>query len=234
MPAKQITPGLFELSLGVVNVFLLESDDGLALVDTGYPNSTDRILAAVAEIGKQPADVRHIIITHAHPDHIGSLAPLKRATGARTYIHPLDAPIARSGSGFRPLTPAPGLLTGLLFRLFVRNPPVLEETTIDHEIADGEVLPIAGGLQAIHTPGHSAGHLAFLWPRGRALLAGDTCANMPSLGWSLGYEDIQVGRQSLERLAELDFESASFGHGRTIPQGAAERFRKRWRSPVPA
>jgi glyoxylase-like metal-dependent hydrolase (beta-lactamase superfamily II) len=234
MPAKQIGPGLFEVSLGVVNMFLLESDDGLTLVDTGYPNSTDRILAAVTEMGKQPADIRHIIITHAHPDHIGSLAPLKRATGARTYIHPLDAPIARSGTGFRPMAPAPGLLTRLLFRLFMRTPPILEPTTIDHEIADGEVLPIAGGLKAIHTPGHCAGHLAFLWPRGRALLAGDACANMPSLGWSIGYEDIQVGRRSLERLAELDFESASFGHGRTIQQDAAERFRKRWRAPVPA
>ncbi|MFL5803485.1 MAG: MBL fold metallo-hydrolase [Roseiflexaceae bacterium] len=234
MSTKQITPGLFEVALGVVNVFLLESDDGLALIDTGYPNSADRILAAVAEMGKQPADIRHIIITHAHPDHIGSLAPLKRATNARTYIHPLDAPIARSGTGFRPMTPAPGLLTGLLFRLFVRAAPILEETTIDHEIADGEVLPIAGGLNVIHTPGHSAGHLAFLWPRGRALLVGDACANVPSLGWSLGYEDIQVGQQSLERLAELDFESASFGHGRTIQPGAAERFRKRWRAPLPA
>jgi glyoxylase-like metal-dependent hydrolase (beta-lactamase superfamily II) len=228
MPAKQIAPGLFELSLGVVNVFLLESDGGLALIDTGYPDSADRILSGVAEIGRQPGDIRHIIVTHSHPDHIGSLAALQRATGARTYIHPLDGPIARAGTGFRPLKPAPGLLPGLMFRLFIRNPPVLEPAEIDQEVADGEVLPIAGGLKAIHAPGHCAGQLAFLWPRGRVLFAADACANMPSLNLSIGYEDLEIGRQSLARLSGLDFEIACFGHGRAIQQGAAERFRKRW------
>jgi glyoxylase-like metal-dependent hydrolase (beta-lactamase superfamily II) len=228
MPAKQIAPGLFELSLGVVNVFLLESDDGLALIDTGYPNSADRILSGVAELGRQPGDIRHIIVTHSHPDHIGSLAALQWATGARTYIHALDGPIARAGTGFRPITPSPGLVPFVMHRMFMRNPPVLEPAQIDQEVADGDVLPIAGGLKAIHTPGHSAGHLAFLWPRGRLLIAGDACATMFGLNLSIGYEDHQAGHRSLALLSGLDFEIACFGHGRTIQQGAAERFRKRW------
>jgi glyoxylase-like metal-dependent hydrolase (beta-lactamase superfamily II) len=228
MPAKQIAPGLFELSLGVVNVFLLEADDGLALIDAGYPDNADRILSGVAELGRQPGDIRHIIVTHAHPDHIGSLAALQRATGARTYIHPLDAPIARAGTGFRPITPSPGLVPFVMHRMFMRNPPVLEPAQVDHELADGEVLPIAGGLKAIHTPGHSAGHLVFLWPRGQLLIAGDACATMFGLNLSIGYEDHQAGHRSLALLSGLDFEIACFGHGRAIQQGAAERFRKRW------
>ncbi|MEO7913109.1 MAG: MBL fold metallo-hydrolase [Roseiflexaceae bacterium] len=119
-------------------------------------------------------------------------------------------------------------MNGLLFRLFIRAPGPIDGAAIDHEIHDDDVLPIAGGLTAIHTPGHCAGHLAFLWPRQRVLFVMDACSNLPRLGWSVGYEDIQVGKQSLERLAKLDFDIACFGHGKTIEHGAANRFRKHW------
>jgi glyoxylase-like metal-dependent hydrolase (beta-lactamase superfamily II) len=225
---KRIAQGCFEIPLGPVNVFLLESENGWALIDTGFPTSADSILAAIGQVGKQPADIRHIIVTHAHPDHIGSLAALKRATGAAIYMHPLDAPIAQTGGGFRPLTPAPGLLPNLMFRLFVRPPGPIEGAATDHLIDDGVVLPIAGGLTAIHTPGHCAGHLALLWPQQGVLFAGDTCSNLPRLGLSVAYEDLQVGRQSLAKLAQLDFEVACFGHGKAIQHGASRQFRKYW------
>ena len=228
MAARQIAPGCFEISLGAVNVFLLESENGWALIDTGFPASADTVLTAIQQLGIQPTDIRHIIISHAHPDHIGSLAALKHATHAATYIHPADAAIARTGTGFRPLTPAPGLLAGLMFRLFIRARGPIDGAVIDHDIHDGDVLPIAGGLTAIHTPGHCAGHIAFLWPRQHVLFVGDACSNLPRLGWSLGYEDIQVGKQSLAQLAKLDFDIACFGHGKPIPQDADKRFRKHW------
>jgi glyoxylase-like metal-dependent hydrolase (beta-lactamase superfamily II) len=71
---KQIARGCFEISVGPVNVFLPESEGGAALIDTGFPNSADAILKAIRQVGKQPADIRHILATHAHPDHIGVLA----------------------------------------------------------------------------------------------------------------------------------------------------------------
>jgi glyoxylase-like metal-dependent hydrolase (beta-lactamase superfamily II) len=225
---KQIAQGCFEVSLGPVNVFLLESQGGWALIDTGFPTSAEGILAAIRQAGKQPADIRHILVTHAHPDHIGSLAALKRATGAAIYMHPLDAPIARTGGPFRPLTPAPGLMANLMFRLFIRPPGPIEGAQIDHLVEDGDVLPIAGGLAAVHSPGHCAGHLAFLWAREGVLFAGDTCSNLPRLGLSIVYEDLEVGKQSLAKLAKLDFEVACFGHGKAIQRGAAAQFRKRW------
>ena len=228
MAVKQIARGCFEISVGPVNVFLLESANGWALIDTGFPASAASILAAIQQLGKQPADIRHIIITHAHPDHIGSLAALKRATGAAIYIHPLDAEIARAGGGFRPLTPAPGLMANLMFRLFIRPPGPIEGAATDHLINDGDVLPIAGGLTAIHTPGHCAGHLAFLWPQESVLFAGDTCGNLPRLGLSIVYEDLEVGRRSLAKLAKLDFAVACFGHGKAIQRDASKQFRKRW------
>ncbi len=231
MEVTQILPGLFALSLGPVNVFFLHSENGWTLIDTGVPNSATHILAALAQVGNRSAVLQHIIVTHAHPDHIGSLAALKRATNATTYIHQADAPIARTGTGFRPLAPAPGLRSKIMFRRVIGaapSAPSVEGAMIDYEISAGDVLPIAGGLTAVHTPGHCAGHLAFLWPKGQVLFVGDACSNMPRLGWSIGYENVATGKQSLKKLAKLDFEVACFGHGTTILHGANTQFRKRW------
>jgi glyoxylase-like metal-dependent hydrolase (beta-lactamase superfamily II) len=228
MAVRQVVPGLHMISAGPVNMFLLESEGGYALIDTGLPGSADAILKSLAELGKSPDAIRHILLTHAHPDHIGSLAAVKKATGAVAYIHAADAPIATSGKGFRPMKAAPGLLTGILFRLFVRLDRVVEAATIDHQIEDGEQLPIAGGIRAIHVPGHCAGQLLFLWGRPGVLFAADACSNMTGLGWSLGYEDFEQGKKDLSRLSDLDFQIACFGHGKPILDNAARKFRDKW------
>ena len=227
MPATQIVPGLYVIPAGPVNTFLLESSDGCTLVDSGLPGAAPKILQAIADLGKQPSDIRHIILTHAHPDHIGSFAALKKATGADAFMHPTDAPIAASGTGFRPMKAAPGLLTGVLFRLFVRPVKSVEAASIEHRAEDGQ--PVAGGLTAIHVPGHCAGQIALLWPKhGGVLFAADACSNMMGLGWSLGYEDFEEGKRSLKKLAALNFQVACFGHGKAILNGAAGKFKEKW------
>lgn len=229
MPATRLTDDLYVIPAGQVNTFLLDSPDGCTLIDTGFPGKADTILQAVRDLGKQPTDIRHIVVTHAHADHIGGLAAIKHATGAEAYIHPLDAPIASAGTGFRPLTPSPGLLNGILFRIFVRPIDSVEPATIEHQVEDGETLPLAGGLTAIHAPGHCAGQVAFLWPHhGGVLFAADTCGNMMRLGPSLGYEDLEEGKRSLSKLAKVDFEIACFGHGKAIMHDASARFRTQW------
>jgi len=229
LAVRQVVPGLHMISAGPINMFLLESDDGDALIDTGLPGSADTILKAVAGLGKAPSAIRHILLTHAHPDHIGSLAAVKKATGAAAYIHPADAPIATSGKGFRPMKAAPGILNSVLFRLFVRLDRLVESAPIEHRVEDGEQLPIAGGITAVHVPGHCAGQLVFLWGRhGGVLVAADTCSNMMGLGWSLGYEDFEQGKKDLPKLSNLDFQVACFGHGKPILENASRKFRERW------
>jgi glyoxylase-like metal-dependent hydrolase (beta-lactamase superfamily II) len=230
MPPKQIVPGLYAIPAGPVNTFLIDTPDGCTLIDAGFPGKADTILGAVRSLGKQPSDIRHIVVTHAHPDHIGSLAALKEATGAPAYIHPLDAPIAAAGRGFRPVRPAPGLLRHLMFRAFVRMGQTVPPATAEFHVRDGDVLPVApGGLKALAAPGHCAGQLAFLWPQhGGVLFAADACSSMLGLGWSICYEDFDAGRRSLARLAAQNFEVACFGHGGAIRGGAAARFRAKW------
>lgn len=226
MAATQIVEGLWQINLGAVNAFLLDQGE-LTLIDTGLPKNEDKIVAAIESIGKKVTDLKHIIVTHCHPDHAGSVAALKRMSGARVYMHPADAALVRRGESARPMTVAPGLLRGLMYRLFIPKKPVpIETCAIDQEINDGTELPIAGGLKAIHIPGQCAGQIALLWPRRRLLFAADACANMPTFGYALCYENLEEGKKSLRKLAALDFDAAVFGHGGPIKSGAAQKFRQ--------
>jgi glyoxylase-like metal-dependent hydrolase (beta-lactamase superfamily II) len=90
------------------------------------------------------------------------------------------------------------------------------------------VLELREAQLGHNTPGHCAGQLAFLWPQQGVLFAGDACGNLPRLGLSVAYEDLQVGKQSLANLANLDFAVAYFGHGKAIQCDAAAQFRKHW------
>lgn len=232
MAIQQVVPGVYAIPISIVNAFLIEAEDGLTLIDTGVPDSGDKILVAVRALGRQPGDIRAIMVTHCHGDHSGSLAELKQLTGAPAYMHPVDAALVRQGNVGRPMVPGPGLVNRLLFRLLIRpDMAVIPPAEIECEIQDGTELSLAGGIRAIAAPGHCAGQLVFLWPQhGGVLFAADTASHMRGLNYSLGYEDLAEGKRSLARLARLDFEVACFGHGRAIAGGAAGQFRRKWGS----
>lgn len=230
MPAQQVVPGLYLINLGFVNAYLLEGKDGLTLVDTGIPGSTEKILDAVRSLGKQPADVKHILVTHLHGDHTGSLAALKHATGAPAYMHPLDAALVRQGQSSRPFQPAPGVFNKLLTAMMERRGPVpIEPAETEHELGDQQTLDFVEGMCVFHAPGHAAGQMVFHLPgHGGILIAADACGNLMGLGYPPIFEDLEEGVRTLKKLSALDFEVAVFGHGKPMPSGAAQRFRKKW------
>ena len=94
----------------------------------------------------------------------------------------------------------------------------------DQPLTDGEMLPIAGGIEVIHTPGHCAGQVALLWRPGRMLFAGDVCTNLMGLGDPVGFESLKEGRASQRKLAGLSFDAAGFGHGGSIARHASAGF----------
>uniref|UniRef100_UPI0005F1332E MBL fold metallo-hydrolase n=1 Tax=Hymenobacter sp. AT01-02 TaxID=1571877 RepID=UPI0005F1332E len=133
---KQITKRLYQLSLGAVNAFLLE-DDGLTLVDTGLPGSTDKIFAALRAAGKNPADIKHIILTHLHADHSGSAAEIQRQTNARVYAHHTDAPLLEQGVSSRPLALTPGLVNKLIYHVIIKGPITsVAPVAVDETLSD--------------------------------------------------------------------------------------------------
>jgi len=134
--------------LRVGNAYLVRGAEGLLLVDSGTPGSAKRILASIERIGAKPSDLRHIVLTHWHPDHMGSAAELRRLTGAEVAVHELDAPVLagreRPAKGRRAMS--------LLLRVFRVTPLVA-----DVALRSGDVI---GGLEIIHVPGHTAGSIA--------------------------------------------------------------------------
>jgi glyoxylase-like metal-dependent hydrolase (beta-lactamase superfamily II) len=82
-----VVPGVHRIDLGVVNAYVLQAEDGVTLVDTGLAATRPLLLRAMKVLGVDVRDIRRILVTHAHPDHTGSLAYLKRMSGARVYMH---------------------------------------------------------------------------------------------------------------------------------------------------
>jgi hypothetical protein len=95
------------------------------------------------------------------------------------------------------MKPAPGLLRQILCRIIYHPDERLEPVAIDQPITDGETLPIAGGIDVVHVPGHCAGQVALIWRPGRMPFAADVFMNVTGLGDPLGFEDIErAGRAS--------------------------------------
>lgn len=234
MSMTPVLENLYQISAGVSNAFLFDQPandprEGLTLVDTGLPGNEDKVLDAIGALGRQPRDLKRILLTHGHADHIGSAGALQGATGAEVYIHAADASIMTSGTGFRPMQPSPGLKNRLIFtaiRYFViRRHRSVQAATVAGHLEEGQVLPVAGGLRVIHVPGHCAGQVVFLWEKQGVLIAADTCGHQGSLELSIGYEHIQQGREDLRRLSALPFDVACFGHGQALRGGAAAQFK---------
>lgn len=224
MPFRQVLAGVYQLNLGLVNCFMLQTDDGPVLIDTGMPEHGGKILEQMRAAGlEKPA---HILLTHCHPDHAGGLSFLRAETGARTWAHPDDARLIAEGVGARPLHPAPGAFNKWVMLAIAKYNMAIPACPIDRQVENGHMLP--GGLLAIHTPGHTAGHLSYFWPERKLLVAGDVATH---LGWLRPmpiYEDYETGLQSLRKLADLKFDIALFGHGTPIRENAVGRFRDRF------
>ena len=228
MAAKRVIEGVHVIPMGRANAFLIEGDDGLTLIDAGFPAKEATLFEAVRGLGHSLDQLKHLIFTHHHSDHIGSAAAIVRQTGARTYMHPLDIPMAESGGPFRPMSPAPGVLRQLMCRLFYNHNERVAPVAIDQPLIDGDIVPIAGGIDVIHIPGHCAGQVALLWRPGRMLFAGDVGMNLMGIGDPVGFESLQDGRASQRKLASLSFDGAGFGHGAPIAHDACTGFRNKW------
>ncbi|QKR99800.1 MBL fold metallo-hydrolase [Sphingomonas sp. CL5.1] len=227
MAVRQLTDDVW-LIPGLVNVYVLRTEDGLAVLDTGFPGHAGKILKALRTIGKTAGDVRHIVLTHCHPDHIGSAAALRRETGAIVWAHPIDAPMIEAGTTMRaPMTPSPGLRNLILAKLLSGRVRQVEPTRVDRLLADGESPSFASDMTAIHVPGHCAGQIALLWRRdGGILFTADACVNRRGLTLAVATEDPALALVSLARLADLDFDKVCVMHGPPILRDGAAQFRR--------
>ena len=131
---NEVTTGVHQVSRGV-NAFIVDGDDGVVLVDTGLPKRHGVIVDGLGSIGRSVGDVRAIVLTHAHSDHFGGAAALKRQTGAPLVASDIDAPVIE---GLRSV-PAPPILDFPVLRLMAKLVPTPESATVDERVTSGAV-----------------------------------------------------------------------------------------------
>ena len=209
-----------------INTFALVDDDGqVTLVDTGIKRAPPAIVRGLEAMGKGLGDVTRILLTHAHSDHAGGAAELARRSGAPVAIHELDAEFLAKG------TPPPRDRSSRLARLLDRLPgggfPAVDA---GDRLADGQVLPIAGGVRVIATPGHTPGHVSLLLQSTDVLITGDALFNwLFARGISFSprplCSDFRLTQRSAHELGELEYDTVAFIHGPEIREHAREQVR---------
>jgi glyoxylase-like metal-dependent hydrolase (beta-lactamase superfamily II) len=217
----EIAPGIHTVSQskgGEVHSFILEDGDRLTVIDTLYDTDAHRIFDELARIGRTAADIKDIVITHAHRSHLGGLARLKHASGATVHAHAWEADIiagdrASQGITFVPMRPVRAYAKVYYLQYgqalgFGHHPPCPVDESL---VQDSRVGPV----RVIAAPGHSPGHLAFWWPEKRTLFTGDTIVTYPILtpGWPAFTLNRKQQRDSVHTLSDIPAEVVGVGHG---------------------
>jgi glyoxylase-like metal-dependent hydrolase (beta-lactamase superfamily II) len=221
----EIVPGVHSINTHRMGrAYIYEEADKLTLIDTGFSGRSADIFAAIEGLGRKVEDVRQIVLTHWHIDHAGTLAKvLERAGDAQVLAHPLDAPIVR---GEREELGPQGIwrFLGPLFRLG----PKLQPARVDREVQDGDEIDLDGRAHIVHAPGHTAGSIAVYHPTRKLLFTGDAIANAFGVRGSVGFftEDGGKAKESVRKLAQLDFDVACFGHGPPLDKDASLAVRR--------
>ncbi|WP_210363985.1 MBL fold metallo-hydrolase [Bacillus sp. REN3] len=141
-----------------INCYFVEEEEGLTLIDAALPNSVAAIMKAAAEIGKE---VRKIILTHAHNDHVGALDGLKDKWDVPVYVSSREARLLAGDRSLAPTEPQTPIRGGI---------PKKIKTKPDFLLKEGDRI---GSLLAIAAPGHTPGSIALLDERSNAVIAGD-------------------------------------------------------------
>jgi glyoxylase-like metal-dependent hydrolase (beta-lactamase superfamily II) len=214
----EIIPGVHKIDgVSGANSYLVTSLPEMVLIDTGMGGSSKKISAYLKQIGKQPADIKYIFITHADIDHIGGAMQIKKITGAKLVIHAWEM-LSLSGDNsdrFRNKGKFVKILMKILSAI-MPAPQVVPDVVIK------ENTDIAG-LKIMCTPGHSDGSIS-LYLTGMVIFVGDALRSddkgnllMPAKALSA---DMTQAKASVEMIAKLDFDTLLVGHGAPVKGNA--------------
>jgi glyoxylase-like metal-dependent hydrolase (beta-lactamase superfamily II) len=213
-----IVPGV------MANPYIIVDIDGLTIIDVGLPRSEKKILAYVAGLDKSARDVKRIILTHSDLDHVGSLTALQKATGARTYAGKIEADFIAAGKPSREINPSGFSLRRILFALmrpFFKAAPF----QVDEILADGQTLPVLGGLRMLDTAGHTPGHISLFAPAVGILFCGDSMVSDDEglYGSRSGVTwDEAKAKEAVRKQAALGARIVCPGHGPVVMDAAGK------------
>jgi glyoxylase-like metal-dependent hydrolase (beta-lactamase superfamily II) len=167
--------------------------DTITLIDTGVSGSEKEIFDYIRSTGRGPSEIALIILTHAHPDHIGAARAIQHLTGCSIAAHPAERAWIEDVDLQNRERPVPGFST-----------LVGGSLSVDHELVDGDTIEPdekqGSEILVFHTPGHSMGSLSLFLHSEGALFCGDA---VPVAGDLPIYEDAAASAQSVKRLRGL-------------------------------
>jgi glyoxylase-like metal-dependent hydrolase (beta-lactamase superfamily II) len=226
----QIAPSLHRLGPGNVNAYLVEEAGEITIVDAGLPGFWGDLPGELAAMGRTLDDVRALVLTHGHSDHVGFAERFRSERRIVPRIHELDAAMARGEvkpqnqqSGKTRIGSLVGFLLFGLRKGALRPKPLTEVATF----GDGATLDVPGAPRVIHTPGHSPGSAALHFAALDALLVGDAFA---TLAVTSGHAGPQIApftsdpAEALASLAKIEGVEARWalpGHGEPWTGGVA-------------
>ena len=235
----RIREGLHRLGTGTVNVYLVADGKDVTIIDAGVPGYWGDLPGELAAMGRTLDDVRAIILTHGHSDHIGFAERARRERALPVSVHELDAALARGevpnpsrGMGPVRLRPLLSFLVLGALKGALRTPRLGEVGTY----ADGATLDVPGAPRVILVPGHTPGSAALHVPTHDALFSGDAIATLAVTTGQTGpmiapfTADQSTALRSLDRLEGVEAGWLLPGHGEPWTGGVAaavERMRAR-------
>lgn len=226
----KLGPHLHRVGNDIVACYLIDTPEGITLVDAGLPGHWRDLQAELDAVGKTTADIKGLVLTHGDSDHIGFAERLRAEAGVPVYVHADDAVRARTGE--KPKTGSEKMKLGATIGFFayaIRKNGVrtryLGEVT---EVGDGDVLDLPGSPRVISMPGHSPGSVAVHVPTADAVCVGDALTSRHVLTGRTGpgpapfTDDPAQALASLDRIADLEASWVLPGHGAPIQASPAE------------
>jgi glyoxylase-like metal-dependent hydrolase (beta-lactamase superfamily II) len=230
----KIADGIHRLGDGLINSYLLGEGSEVTIIDAGLPGYWSDLPGELAAMGRTLDDVRAIVLTHGHSDHIGFAERARRERGVAVQVHELDAALARGevpnpAKGAGPIRPIP-ILRFILFSAMkgaLRAPRLTQVATF----GDGATLDVPGAPRVILLPGHTPGSAALHVPDRDALFIGDGIATISVASGATGpmvapfSADAAQAVASLGRLDGIEAGWVLPGHGQPWTGGVGEAVR---------
>jgi glyoxylase-like metal-dependent hydrolase (beta-lactamase superfamily II) len=230
----QLAPNLHRIGNDIVAAYLVETDAGVTIIDTGLPGQWKDLQRELTAMGRSLDDVRGVVLTHGDSDHIGFAERLRRERGVPVYVHEADAARARGEVKSKPEWGRMRL--GATARFFwyaartggFRTHYLTEVITV----TDGETLDLPGSPRIIGLPGHSAGSIAVHVPAVDAVFVGDALTTRHVLTGRIGPQPAPFTDepdQAIDSLGRLDGLGVTWvlpGHGAPWNGGTDEAIRQ--------